>query len=53
MVMWPTLANHAAVVKAELLVMGAYAHSRLLEMVLGGVTSHMLSEAELPIFLSY
>jgi hypothetical protein len=24
-----------------------------LEMVLGGVTSHTLSEAELPIFLSY
>lgn len=48
-----TLHSHAAMVKADLLVMGAYAHSKLLQMVLGGVTSHMLAEAELPVLLSY
>lgn len=48
-----TLHIHAAMVKADLLVMGAYAHSKLLQMVLGGVTSHMLAEAELPVLLSY
>ena len=48
-----TLHTHAAMVKADLLVMGTYAHSKLLQIVLGGVTSHMLAEAELPIFLSY
>ncbi|HUI20627.1 MAG TPA: universal stress protein [Methylocella sp.] len=47
------LCAHAAATKADLLVMGAYAHSRLLEMVLGGVTSAMLAEAELPVFLSH
>lgn len=31
-----TLHTHAAMVKADLLVMGAYAHSKLLQIVLGG-----------------
>jgi len=35
------------------LVIGAYAHPKLLQMVLGGVASGMLSEAELPVLLSY
>ena len=48
-----TLGVHAAVAGADLLVMGAYGHPRLLEMVLGGVTSVMLAEAELPLLLSY
>jgi hypothetical protein len=33
--------------------MGGYAHPRMLETVLGGATNDMLSEAELPIFLSH
>jgi hypothetical protein len=32
---------------------GADAHPKLLQMVLGGVTSSFLSEAELPVLLSY
>lgn len=48
-----TLNAHAARVKADLLVMGAYAHPKLLQMALGGVTRYMLAEAELPILLSY
>jgi nucleotide-binding universal stress UspA family protein len=48
-----TLRDHATAASASLFVMGAYAHPKLLQMVLGGVTSGMLSEAELPILLSY
>jgi nucleotide-binding universal stress UspA family protein len=38
---------------AELFVMGGYGHARLFEMVLGAVTSIMLSEVELPLLMSY
>jgi nucleotide-binding universal stress UspA family protein len=37
--------------KANLLVMGAYSHSRVREMIFGGVTEHALSSARLPILL--
>jgi len=47
-----TLQTHIAMAKADLLVMGAFAHSKLYQILLGGVTSHMLSEAKLPVFLS-
>ena len=48
-----TIRDHATTAQASLLVMGAYTHPHLWQMVLGGVTSSMLSEAELPILLSY
>lgn len=48
-----TLHGHATMLRANLLVMGAYAHPKVLELVLGGVTRGMLSEAALPVFLSY
>lgn len=38
---------------ADILVMGAYGHSRLREFVLGGATRHILSEPKLPIFMSH
>ena len=38
---------------ADLLVMGAYGHSRLRELVLGGATEHMIRVAPTPIFLSH
>ncbi|ENN85262.1 hypothetical protein RHSP_54571 [Rhizobium freirei PRF 81] len=44
------LAQHAVDVQADLLVMGAYGHSRLREFVFGGVTRTMLETAKLPIF---
>jgi hypothetical protein len=47
------LGARAMKARAELFVMGGYGHARLLEMVLGGVTSIMLSEAELPLLMSY
>ncbi|HET6377767.1 MAG TPA: universal stress protein [Methylocella sp.] len=48
-----TLTAHAKIADGDLLVMGAYGHPRLVEMVLGGVTSGMLVEAEVPVLLSY
>ncbi len=37
---------------ADLLVMGAYGHSRLREMVLGGVTQSVTAKARLPVFMA-
>ncbi|HET6469036.1 MAG TPA: universal stress protein [Geminicoccaceae bacterium] len=42
----------AAARRADLLVMGAYGHSRLREIVLGGATRGVLAEASLPVLLS-
>jgi nucleotide-binding universal stress UspA family protein len=38
---------------ADLLVMGAYGHTRLRDFILGGATKSMLSKPLLPIFLSH
>jgi nucleotide-binding universal stress UspA family protein len=38
---------------ADLLVMGAYGHSRFREVLLGGVTRRMLLQAEIPLFMSH
>jgi nucleotide-binding universal stress UspA family protein len=43
------VASHAA----DLLVMGAYGHSRLRELVLGGATKRLLSKPPLPILFSH
>lgn len=37
----------------DLLVMGCYGHSRLREMVLGGVTKHILGHMTMPVLLSH
>ncbi len=47
------LLTEAAKAELDLLVMGAYSHSRLAQMVLGGVTHEVLSRAELPILMSH
>jgi len=39
--------------KADLLVMGAYFHTRLRELMLGGVSNYMLKNADIPLFLSH
>jgi nucleotide-binding universal stress UspA family protein len=36
-----------------LMVMGAYGHSRLAELLLGGVTRKMLTEPQMPILLAH
>ncbi len=38
---------------ADLIVMGAYGHSRLREYVLGGATKHILEKTKVPILLSH
>ncbi len=39
--------------KADLLVKGAYTHSRLRQMIFGGATSHILAEADLPVLMAH
>ena len=48
-----TLQNYTKTAQAELLVLGGYSHSRLRELVLGGVTRSVLQEAKLPILLCH
>ena len=43
----------AAEAKATLIVMGAYSHGRLRQLVLGGVTSHMIDAANLPVLMAH
>jgi len=47
------LLERAEDVDADLLVMGAYGHSRLREMVMGGVTRTILRSMTLPVLLSH
>jgi nucleotide-binding universal stress UspA family protein len=47
------LLDEAHTVGADLLVMGAYAHSPLRELLLGGVTRYMLTHADLPILMRH
>ena len=39
-------------VGADLLCMGAYSHSRLRQFILGGVTRHVLEQADLPVLMN-
>ena len=47
------LLNHASDMGADLLVMGAYGHSRLREFILGGMTRSLLREMTVPVLLSH
>ncbi|MBL8709818.1 MAG: universal stress protein [Rhodospirillaceae bacterium] len=38
---------------ATIIVMGAYSHGRLRQLVLGGVTSHMIDAADLPVLMAH
>jgi nucleotide-binding universal stress UspA family protein len=44
---------HVTYRSADLLVMGAYGHSRIREFILGGATKSMLARPPVPIFLSH
>jgi nucleotide-binding universal stress UspA family protein len=48
-----TLLDKAHALSADLLVMGAYAHSPLRELLLGGVTRYMLTHADLPVLMRH
>jgi nucleotide-binding universal stress UspA family protein len=47
-----TLRQHMVDMSADLLVMGAYGHSRLRERIFGGVTRSMIENPHLPVFLA-
>lgn len=47
------LLSTAADEAADLLVMGAYGHSRLRELILGGATAHILKHMTVPVLLSH
>jgi nucleotide-binding universal stress UspA family protein len=47
------LLSRAADLGADLIVMGAYGHSRVREMVLGGVTRHLLQHMTVPVLMSH
>lgn len=48
-----TLVEEAVRLEADLLVMGAYGHSRLREFVFGGVTRNLTSTSPVPLLLSH
>ncbi|MBB6254001.1 universal stress protein [Nitrospirillum iridis] len=48
-----TLLTTAGAAGADLLVLGGYGHSRLREMILGGVTRHVLYNAAIPVLLAH
>jgi nucleotide-binding universal stress UspA family protein len=47
------LLSYAADIGADLIVCGAYGHSRLREMVLGGATRHLLQHMTVPVLMSH
>ena len=47
------LEAHSASCSADILVMGAYGHSRFREFILGGATKSLLSKPPIPILFSH
>lgn len=45
--------DEAKVLGADLLVKGAYTHSRLREVIFGGTTRHILAEAHIPVLIAH
>lgn len=49
----PAFLQEAANLGADLLVKGAYTQSRVRQMIFGGATDHILSNAEIPVLMSH
>lgn len=45
--------RHATDISADMIVMGAYGHSRFREAILGGATRNMLEASEIPVFMAH
>ena len=45
--------RHAKDTDCDMVVMGAYGHSRFREAILGGATRNMLEQAEIPVFMAH
>jgi nucleotide-binding universal stress UspA family protein len=48
-----TILAECTAMNADLLVSGAYTHSRLIQIILGGVTRHIIAEANIPILAAH
>jgi len=49
----PKLIEDLGAEGADLLVMGAYTHSRMRQLILGGVTRYVLEQASVPVFMAH
>ncbi len=49
----PTLQDHAHEIGADMMVMGAFGHSRMRDFVMGGATTGILRDLKLPVLLSH
>jgi nucleotide-binding universal stress UspA family protein len=49
----PALLEAARAAGAECIVMGAWGHSRIAQLVLGGATRHLLQHSDVPLFVSH
>ncbi len=47
------LNRHATDTGADMVVMGAYGHSRFREAILGGATRYMLEQATIPVLMAH
>jgi nucleotide-binding universal stress UspA family protein len=47
------LLRHVTDENADMLVMGAYGHSRFREAIMGGATRDLLEKAKVPVFLAH
>ncbi|MEZ5741807.1 MAG: universal stress protein [Burkholderiaceae bacterium] len=47
------LLRHATEIGADLIVMGAYGHSKLRELIFGGTTRNMLANSPVPLFMAH
>ena len=47
------LLRHVRDMNADMIVMGAYGHSRFREAILGGATRGMLELADVPVFMAH
>lgn len=48
-----SLLSAATKAGADMMVMGAYGHSRMREMIFGGVTKHVIAKANIPILIAH
>jgi len=47
------LLKQAKTLDSQMIVMGAYGHSRIRELILGGTTQHILEHTNLPVLFSH
>ena len=49
----PAILKRATEHKADLIIKGGYTQSRLRQMIFGGATSHILAQADVPVFMAH